>query len=291
MAKVTRELGRGKSHGPRIAGKKQQDGRNSTKPRKPAAKDVKNEWEDIPRLEGRNPVLEALKAGRTIEKLYVAKGAQEGSIKQIISMAREKKIVIHETDRVRLDSMSETQSHQGVIAVVSPYKYVEIEDILDYARQRNEQPIVVILDEIYDPHNLGSIIRTADASGVHGIIIAKRRAVGLTPTVAKASAGAVEHMRVAKVTNISQTIKLLKDQGMWIVGADMDGEKTYLEADLTGPIALVIGSEGQGIGKLVKENCDFLVNLPMKGSISSLNAGVAGAIIMYEIVRQRALKG
>lgn len=264
--------------------------RKPLKTDRPAAEARKDVTEDIPRLEGRNPVIEALKSGRTIEKLYVAKGAQEGSIRQIISMAREKGIVINEVDRIKLDSMSETKSHQGVIASVSPYKYIEVEEILDYAKQRNEQPFIIILDEIYDPHNLGSILRTADASGAHGVIISKRRAVGLTPTVAKASAGAVEYMKVAKVTNISQTIKMLKDHGLWVVGADMDGEKAYFEADLKGPIALVIGSEGEGMGKLVKENCDFVVNLPMKGSISSLNAAVAGAIIMYEISRQRILR-
>jgi len=258
---------------------------------KVVVEDKKNVFEDIPRLEGRNPVIEALKSGRTIEKIYIAKGSQEGSIRQAISMAREKGIVINEVDRVKLDAMSETRSHQGIIAIVTPYKYVEVDDILDYARQKNEPPFVIILDEIYDPHNLGSIIRTADASGAHGIIISKRRAVGLTPTVAKASAGAVEYVKVAKVTNITQTIKQLKEQGLWIVGTDMDGDRTYFEADLTGPIAVVVGSEGEGMGKLVKENCDFIVRLPMKGKISSLNAGVAGAIVMYEITRQRLLKG
>lgn len=247
--------------------------------------------EDILRLEGRNPVIEALKSGRTIEKILVAKGSQEGSIKQIMAMAREKGIVINEVDRVRLDNMSETRSHQGVIAIVSPYKYYEVDDILEYAQEKGEQPFLVVLDEIYDPHNLGSVLRTADACGVHGVIISKRRAVGLTPTVAKSSAGAVEYVRVAKATNISQTLKYLKERGLWVVGADMDGEKAYFEQDLTGPIALVIGSEGEGIGKLIKENCDFLVKLPMKGRISSLNAGVAGAVMMYEILRQRELKG
>ncbi|WP_083480049.1 23S rRNA (guanosine(2251)-2'-O)-methyltransferase RlmB [Oxobacter pfennigii] len=265
--------------------------KNIIKQEKTEIKEVNNAYEDIPRLEGRNPVLEALKSGRTIEKLYVAKGSLEGSIKQIISMAREKGIVINEIDRVKMDAMSETRSHQGVIANVSPYTYVEVEDILNFAAERNEKPFIVILDEIYDPHNLGSIIRTADASGVHGIIISKRRAVGLTPAVAKASAGAIEYAKVAKVTNISQTIRQLKDKGVWIVGTDADGEKSYYESDLTGPIALVVGSEGEGMGKLVKESCDFIVNLPMKGNISSLNAGVAGAIVMYEILRQRILKG
>ena len=247
--------------------------------------------EDIPQLEGRNPIIEALKSGRTIEKLLVSKGSQEGSIRQIISMAKEKGIIINEVERIKLDNMSETGSHQGVIAIVSPYSYVEVEDIINYAKQRNEKPFIIILDEIHDPHNLGSIIRSADASGAHGVIISKRRAVGLTPTVAKASAGAIEHMKVAKVTNISQTIKYLKEQGLWIIGTDMDGQKTYYETDLTGAIAVVIGNEGEGINKLVKENCDFVVKLPMMGKISSLNAAVSGAVIMYDIVRQRILKG
>jgi 23S rRNA (guanosine2251-2'-O)-methyltransferase len=250
-----------------------------------------NAGEDILRLEGRNPVVEALRSGRTIEKILIAKGSQEGPIKWIKAMAKDKGIVVNEVERVRLDNMSETQSHQGVIAIVSPYKYVEVDDILAYAQEKGEQPFIVVLDEIYDPHNLGSILRTAEACGVHGVIISKRRAVGLTPTVAKASAGAIEYVKVAKVTNISQTLKYLKDKGIWVAGADMDGEKSYFEEDMTGPIALVIGSEGSGIGKLVKENCDFLVKLPMKGKISSLNASVAGAVMMYEILRQRILKG
>lgn len=265
--------------------------------KKPSGTEKKNlivrerSFEDIPRVEGRNPVIEALKSGRTVERIFVAKGLQEGSIRQIISMARERHIVISEVERARLDAMSETKSHQGVIAIVSPYSYVEVDEILEYAREKNEHPFIVILDEVSDPHNLGSILRTAEACGVHGVIISKRRAVGLTPTVAKASAGAIEYMNVAKVANISQTIKNLKENGLWVVGADMDGEKMYFEADLKGPIAIVIGSEGEGIGKLVKESCDFIVKLPMMGRISSLNASVAGGIIMYEAVRQRIMQG
>lgn len=260
--------------------------------RKPVRNEINEpETEDILRLEGRNPVMEALKSGRTIEKLLVAKGSQEGSIRQIIAIAREKGIVVSEVDRVKLDNMSETRSHQGVIAIISPYSYVDVDDMLELAAQRNEPPFIVVLDEIFDPHNLGSILRTADACGAHGVIITKRRAVGLTPTVAKSSAGAIEYVKVAKVTNISQTLQYLKEKGLWIAGADMDGKKSYFEADLTGPIALVVGSEGGGVGRLIKENCDFLVRLPMKGHISSLNAGVAGAIVMYEILRQRILKG
>lgn len=269
-------------------------GPKKVKPSRPEVFDTAGKIEegmDIPRLEGRNPVIEALKAGRTIEKLYVAKGTYEGSIKQIISMAREKGIVINEVERSRLDAMSETGSHQGVIAVVSPYSYVEVDDILAIAQGKGEAPFIIVLDEIYDPHNLGSILRTANAVGAHGVVISKRRAVGLTPTVAKASAGAIEYMKVAKVTNISQTLKALKDRGLWVIGADMDGDRAYYEPDLTGPAALVIGNEGEGISKLVKDNCDIIVKLPMKGEISSLNAGVAGGIIMYEILKQRILKG
>lgn len=258
-----------------------------TKQRIETSKDI---TADIPKLEGRNPVIEALKSGRTIEKIYTAKGMREGSIKQIIAMAREKGIVVNEVERIKLDSMSETRSHQGVIAIVSPYSYVEVDDILKYARSRDEQPFIIIMDEIYDPNNLGSVLRTANACGVHGVVISKRRAVGLTPAVAKSSAGAVEYVKVSKVTNITQTIRYLKDQGIWVTGADMDGERMYFETDLTGPVAIVIGSEGEGMGKLIKENCDFVVKLPMKGEISSLNAAVAGAVLMYETVRQRILK-
>ena len=263
---------------------------NSEKVRYPKDNNEEKKYQDIPMLEGRNPVIEAIKSGRTIEKILIAKGSQEGSIRQLIAMAREKGLVIVEVDREKLDYMSETKSHQGVIAITSPYKYVEVDDILNYAKEKGEKPFVIILDEIYDPHNLGAIIRTAEATGAHGIIIPKRRAVGLTPTVAKASAGAIEYVKVAKVTNISQTINKLKENGLWIVGADMDGDKSYFESDFTDAIALVIGSEGEGISRLVKDRCDYLVNMPMKGKVSSLNASVAGAVLMYEVVRQRITK-
>jgi 23S rRNA (guanosine2251-2'-O)-methyltransferase len=263
---------------------------SSEKVRYPKDNKEDKKYQDIPMLEGRNPVIEAIKSGRTIEKILIAKGSQEGSIRQLIAMAREKGLVIVEVDREKLDYMSETKSHQGVIAITSPYKYVEVQDILNYAKEKGEKPFVIILDEIYDPHNLGAIIRTAEATGAHGIIIPKRRAVGLTPTVAKASAGAIEYVKVAKVTNISQTINKLKENGLWIVGADMDGDKSYFESDFTDAIALVIGSEGEGISRLVKDRCDYLVNMPMKGKVSSLNASVAGAVLMYEVVRQRITK-
>jgi len=238
------------------------------------------------RVEGRNPVLEALRSGRTIEKILVARGSHESSIREIIAKARERKIVIQEVDRQRLDQISESGAHQGVIAFVTPYSYVEVEDILKRASDKGEDPFVIVLDEITDPHNLGSVLRTAECCGAHGVIIPKRRAVGLTPAVVKASAGAVEYIPVAKVTNISAALEELKKHGLWIAGADMDGAE-YTKQDLKGPLALVIGGEGTGIGRLVKEKCDFLVSIPMKGRIESLNAAVAAAVLMYEVVRQR----
>lgn len=240
-------------------------------------------------LEGRNAVLEVLKSGRDIEKIIVAKGNIEGTIKRIIAMAAERKIVVQHVDRNRMDEMSQTKNHQGVIAVVSEQNYVEVEDILKAARDKNEDPFVIILDGITDPHNLGAIMRTADAAGVHGIIIPKRRAVGLTATVAKTSAGALEYVSVAKVVNVGNTIDDLKKEGLWVACTDMAGEN-FFKADLKGPIALVIGSEGEGVSRLVKEKCDFTVSIPMKGEISSLNASVAAGLFMYEVVRQRSMK-
>ncbi|HHW31067.1 MAG TPA: 23S rRNA (guanosine(2251)-2'-O)-methyltransferase RlmB [Clostridiaceae bacterium] len=245
--------------------------------------------EDI--LEGRNPVLEALKSGRSINKILIAKGEREGSIIQIIALAKENGVVVQEVERQKLNSLSQTKAHQGVIALVSAKAYVEVDDILEAASSKNEPAFIIILDEINDPHNFGSLLRTADAVGVHGVIIPKRRAVGLTPVVSKASAGAVEYVAVARVSNISQTIEYLKKKNIWVVGTDNTGEEEiFYDKDLTGPIALVIGSEGQGIGRLIKESCDFLVKIPMKGKISSLNASVAGAVVMYEILRQRSKK-
>jgi 23S rRNA (guanosine2251-2'-O)-methyltransferase len=240
-------------------------------------------------IEGRNSVMEALKAERTVEKIYVAKGDLEGSIKKVIGMAKDKGIVVSEVDRKRLDEMSVSGNHQGVVAQVSPYNYFSLEEILNYAKSKGEDPFVIILDEIEDPHNLGSIVRTANASGAHGIIIPKRRSALVTQTVSKASAGAVEHTKIAKVTNLNQTIKELKDRGLWIIGTDMDGEVLY-QGNLTGPVGLVIGSEGKGISRLVRENCDLVVSIPMKGQINSLNASVAAGVIMYEVVRQRSMK-
>lgn len=243
---------------------------------------------DLDKLEGRNSVLEALKSGRSINKIFVAKGDRDGSISQVIAMARQSHIIIQEIDRAKLDAMSMTHSHQGVIALTAAKDYVEVDDILASAVASGRPPFIIILDEITDSYNLGSILRTANAAGVHGVIIPKRRAVGLTSIVSKASAGAIEYVPVARVTNIVQTIENLKKQNIWVVGTDMSGEKPYFERDLTGAIALVIGSEGEGMGKLVRESCDFVVNIPMLGQISSLNAAVAGAIVTYEILRQRS---
>lgn len=246
-----------------------------------------NPDEGLDKLEGRNSVLEAIKSDRTINKILVSKGDKEGSIKQIIALAREKGIIVQETDRISLDKISTTHSHQGVIAFVAVKDYVEVDDILQIAQEKGDPPFIVLLDGITDPHNLGSILRTANAVGVHGVVIPKRRAIGLTAAVSKASAGAIEYVPVARVTNMAQTIEYLKEQNIWVVGTDQSGEKSFYDSDLKGPIALVIGSEGEGMGKLVREKCDFVVNLPMKGAISSLNAAVAGAIVMYEILKQR----
>ncbi|MFR8871814.1 23S rRNA (guanosine(2251)-2'-O)-methyltransferase RlmB [Paraclostridium sordellii] len=237
-------------------------------------------------IEGRNPVIEAIKNDREIDKIMIANGAKEGSIKKIVAMAKEKNIVIQYVDRNKLDEISTSHSHQGVIANVSDYRYYELDELIKSVEEKGEDPFFIILDEITDPHNLGSIIRTADAVGAHGVIIPKRRSVHITPTVAKASAGAVEYVPVCKVTNIVNTIKTLKEHGMWIAAADMDGQ-TFYEQNLKGPIGLVIGSEGFGISRLVKKNCDFTVKMPMVGNVTSLNASVAGSILLYEIFKQR----
>lgn len=238
-------------------------------------------------VEGRNPVMEALRAGRPIEKILVAKGSREGAVRDILKIARERGIVVQEVDRRRLDSISQTGAHQGIIALTVPYAYVSVEDILERARQAGEPPFVVVLDCVEDPHNLGAIIRTAECCGVHGIIIPKRKAVGVTPTVVKASAGAVEYVSIARVTNVASTLEFLKEQGLWVVGAEAEATPYNLQ-DMKGPIALVIGSEGKGLRRLVKEKCDYLVGIPMKGKINSLNASVAAGILMYEVLRQRS---
>lgn len=238
-------------------------------------------------LFGRNPVLEALKGNRSINKIFLLEGAKEGSIREIYSLARERKIIVNYTDKKGLDKIVERGNHQGVVAYVAPKNYVEWEEILEKAKEKNQQPFLVILDELEDPHNLGAIIRTVDAVGAHGVIIPKRRAVPLTMGVAKSSAGALEYVPVARVNNINNVIDELKEQGCWVLGADMAGEGYYFEKDLTGPIALVIGSEGKGLSRLTKEKCDLLVKIPMMGSVNSLNASVAASVLLYEIRRQR----
>lgn len=237
-------------------------------------------------IEGRNPVLEALKNNREIEKILVNKASKEGSIKKIIGIAKDNNIVVQEVDRHKLDDMSESHAHQGVIAIISEYKYYELDEILEIPKNKNEDPFFIILDGITDPHNLGSIIRTADAVGAHAVIIPKRRSVHITPIVAKASAGAVEYVPVCVVTNIVNTIKELKENGLWIAAVDMDGGPFYKQ-NLTGPLGLVVGSEGEGISRLVKKNCDFTVSMPMSGNVDSLNASVACGILLYEVYRQR----
>lgn len=250
-------------------------------------RDARTHEEELPEgvLIGRNPVMEALKSGRGMTRLMVLKDA-EGSIKKILGMAYDRHIQVQQADRAALDRAAYGGAHQGVIAYVSDYEYCEAEDILAYAAEKHEPPLIVILDGIEDPHNLGAIIRTADAAGVHGIIIPKRRAAAVTATAEKAAAGAASYMRVARVTNISQTIEELKKEGVWTAAVDMDGA-SYTETDYRGPMALVIGSEGNGISRLVREKCDFCVSIPMKGGINSLNASNAAAIVMYEAVRQR----
>lgn len=239
---------------------------------------------------GRNAVIEALKSDRTIECVYVSKGDLEGSIKVALGLAKDRGVVIKEADRRKLDTMCDGLNHQGIVARVTPFKYCEVNDILEDAKRKEQQPFIVILDEIEDPHNLGSIIRTAELCGVHGIIIPKRRNVGVTSTVYKCSAGAIEHMKIAKVTNINATIDMLKEQGIWIYGADIDGKDYSYNTDFSGPCALIIGSEGKGISSLTLKKCDLLVKIPIIGKINSLNASVAGGIMMYEVLKGRLTK-
>lgn len=239
------------------------------------------------RIEGRNPVMEALKSGKTIDKIYLLKGDGQGSIVKIRSLAKQKKIPIVEIDRKKMDEMSVSHSHQGVIALVPPVDYVTVQDILKRAEQKGEKPFIVVLDEVEDPHNLGSIIRTANGAGVHGILIPKHRSTGITATVAKVAAGACFYTPVAKVTNLAQTMEELKEQGVWFYGADMDGEKTVFETDFSGGCGIVIGNEGKGISRLVREKCDFIVNIPMHGEIESLNASVSAGIFMYQAANSR----
>ena len=238
-------------------------------------------------VEGRNSVLELLESRKDINKIYITKGEKHGSINKIIAKAKEKGIIIVEKDKNQMRQMAQNENYQGVIAIVPPYEYCEIEDILEEAKMKDEDPFVLILDGIEDPHNLGSIIRTAETAGVHGIIIPKRRAACVNSTVNKVSAGAVQHMKIARVTNISDSIEKLKEAGLWICGTDIDTNTYYNQQDLTGPLGLVIGNEGSGISEKVKKNCDFLVKIPMKGKVNSLNASVSAGIVIYEALRQR----
>ena len=241
-------------------------------------------------IEGRNSVLELLESGKDVNKIFVTRGEKHGSINKILGIAKERKIIVVEKDKKQMDEMAQEENYQGVIAIVPPFEYVEISDILQVAKERNEDPFVIVLDGIEDPHNLGSIIRTAETAGVHGVIIPKRRAASVNSTVNKASAGAVEHMKIARVTNISDAIEELKQAGLWVCGTAVDTNKYYYNQDLTGPLAIVIGNEGKGIGEKVKKNCDFLVKIPMKGKIQSLNASVSTGIVVYEAVKQRIRK-
>ena len=239
-------------------------------------------------IEGRNAVIEALRAGRPIDKILIARGDVDKTLGHIASKARDQGVVVVETDRRKLDYMSRTKAHQGVIALAAVREYCSIPDILAIAEERGETPFVIVCDEISDPHNLGAIIRTAECAGAHGVIIPKRRSAGLTTIVGKASAGAAEYMAIARVANISSALQELKDAGLWVFGTAADGASGLWETDLTGPLALVIGSEGDGMGRLVKANCDFVLSLPMCGRLNSLNASAAAAITMYEVLRQRS---
>ena len=250
--------------------------------------DAEKRFDD--QIEGRNSVLELLESGKDVNKIFVTRGEKHGSINKILGIAKERKIIVVEKDKKQMDEMAQEENYQGVIAIVPPFEYVEISDILEVAKERNEDPFVIVLDGIEDPHNLGSIIRTAETAGVHGVIIPKRRAVSVNSTVNKASAGAVEHMKIARVTNISDAIEELKKAGLWVCGTAVDTNKYYYNQDLTGPLAIVIGNEGKGIGEKVKKNCDFLVKIPMKGKIQSLNASVSTGIVVYEYVKQRIRK-
>ena len=255
--------------------------------RPPLRRSAPVEQENDGIIEGRNAVIEALRAGVAIDKIFIAKGEADSSLGHIASAAREKGIVVVDADRRKLDGMSRTHSHQGVIAQAAVRAYASVDDILSAARERGEEPLIVVCDELSDPHNLGAVIRPADAAGAHGVIIPKRRSAGLTAIVGKTSAGAVAHVPVARVPNLPALLKELKEEGVWIFGAAMDGSTPLHQADLKGPAAIVIGSEGSGLGRLVEENCDFTVSIPMFGKINSLNASAAAAVLLYEAVRQR----
>ena len=250
---------------------------------------MSDEYKYEDQVEGRNPVMELLESGKDINKIYVSKGEKHGSITKIIAKAKERKIVIVEIEKDKLNKMAQTENPQGVIALVPPFNYCNVDDILNEAKSKNEKAFILILDGIEDPHNLGSIIRTAETAGVHGIIIPKRRSASVNSTVNKTSAGATSFMKIARVNNLNETIQYLKDNDVWIYGTDMNTDKMYYDEDMKGNVAIVIGSEGFGMSRLIKENCDFLIKIPMKGKITSLNASVSAGIVMYEVVKQRNL--
>ncbi|PZD96905.1 23S rRNA (guanosine(2251)-2'-O)-methyltransferase RlmB [Paenibacillus sambharensis] len=248
--------------------------------------DEQQEW-----ITGKHPVMEALRAGREINKIWIAEQSQRSLTQPIIAEAKNRGIIVQFVDKRKLDQMVQGVPHQGVVAQAAAYRYAELDEILEAARAKGEEPFILLLDEIEDPHNLGSILRTAECTGVHGVIIPKRRSASLTPTVSKTSAGAVEYIPVARVTNLAQTIDRLKDQGVWIAGTDVTDAQEVYRANFNLPLALVIGNEGKGIGRLIREKCDFLVKLPMHGRLNSLNASVAAGVLMYEVVRQRGAAG
>lgn len=237
-------------------------------------------------IAGRNPVLEALRSGREINKIWIGEGVNKSGIKEVLDLARKRGVLVQYVPKKKIDQLTDA-NHQGIVASVAAYKYAELDDLFEVAKERNEDPFFVILDELEDPHNLGSILRTADAIGVHGIIIPKRRSVGLTATVAKASTGAIEHVPVCRVNNLAQTVDELKERGLWIAGTDAKGSIDYRKMDAALPLAIIIGSEGKGMSRLLKEKCDFLYYLPMVGHVNSLNASVAAALLMYEVYRKR----
>ena len=262
----------------------------NSKNEKQKKQEVKNPQEQETyddQVEGRNAVIELLESGKDINKIFIAKGERHGSINKIISMAKERKVILVEKDRKQMEQMAQNENYQGVIAIVPPFEYCEIEDILDKAKELKEDPFVLVLDGIEDPHNLGSIIRTAETAGAHGIVIPKRRAAAVNSTVNKVSAGAVQYMKIARVTNITDSLEKLKENGLWICGTDISTDTYYYNQDLTGPLGIVIGNEGTGMSDRVKKNCDFLVKIPMKGKVTSLNASVSAGIVIYEAMKQR----